>query len=164
MTDRGRQTLPLSFNVNGSRYDIEVEPHELLLDVIRKRLGLTGSKRSCDVQVCGACTVLLNGRPVSSCTLPAFEARDKDVLTIEGMAKDGKLHPIQEAFIEYGGFQCGFCTPGMILTADDPARRESEPTEEEVIEYMNGNICRCTGYKKIVESIMAVGKGGAEAS
>ena len=117
MTDRGRQTLPLSFNVNGSRYDIEVEPHELLLDVIRKRLGLTGSKRSCDVQVCGACTVLLNGRPVSSCTLPAFEARDKDVLTIEGMAKDGKLHPIQEAFIEYGGFQCGFCTPGMILTA-----------------------------------------------
>ena len=163
MTDRGRQTLPLSFNVNGSRYDIEVEPHELLLDVIRKRLGLTGSKRSCDVQVCGACTVLLNGRPVSSCTLPAFEARDKDVLTIEGMAKDGKLHPIQDAFIEYGGFQCGFCTPGMILTAKTLLDENPNPTEEEVIEYMNGNLCRCTGYKKIVESIMAVGKGGAEA-
>ncbi len=164
MADTSRQTLPLSFTVNGTRYDIEVEPHELLLDVIRKRLGLTGAKRSCDVQVCGACTLLLDGRPVSSCTLPAFEARGKDVLTIEGMAEDGKLHPIQEAFIEYGGFQCGFCTPGMILTAKTLLDQNPNPTEEDVIEYMNGNICRCTGYKKIVESIMGVGKPNAEAS
>ena len=108
MADTGRQTLPLSFNVNGSRYDIEVEPHELLLDVIRKRLGLTGSKRSCDVQVCGACTVLLNGRPVSSCTLPAFEARDKDVLTHRGNGQgrqaasdSGGLHRVRRLPVRF---------------------------------------------------------------
>ena len=154
MAETRRQMIPLAFNVNGTDYEIEVEAHELLLDVVRKRLGLTGSKRSCDVQVCGACTMLLDGRPVSACTLPAFEARGKNVLTIEGMAHEGELHPIQEAFIEYGGFQCGFCTPGMILTAKTLLDENPKPTEEEVIEYMNGNLCRCTGYKKIVESII----------
>jgi len=153
------QLIPISLTVNGALYEIEVEPNELLLDVIRDRLGLTGAKRSCDVQVCGACTLLLDGRPVSSCTLLAFEARDREVLTIEGLAaQNGKLHPLQEAFIEHGGFQCGFCTPGMILTAKTLLDENPNPTEEEIIQFMQGNICRCTGYKKIIESITAAAK------
>ena len=152
------QFLPLSFTVNGVAREIEVEPHELLLDVVRDRLGLTGAKRSCDVQVCGACTLLVDGRPVSSCTLPAFEARGREVLTIEGLAHNGKLHPLQEAFIAHGGLQCGFCTPGMILTAKTLLDENPAPTEEEIIRFMQGNICRCTGYKKIIESITAAAK------
>ena len=152
------QFLPISLTVNGVAREIEVEPHELLLDVVRDRLGLTGAKRSCDVQVCGACTLLVDGRPVSSCTLPAFEARGREVLTIEGLAHNGKLHPLQEAFIEHGGFQCGFCTPGMILTAKTLLDENPAPTEEEIIRFMQGNICRCTGYKKIIESILAAAK------
>jgi aerobic carbon-monoxide dehydrogenase small subunit len=152
------QIIPISFTVNGTLHELDIEPQELLLDVIRDRLGLTGSKRSCDMQVCGACTVLLDGRPVSACTLLAFEARDRAVLTIEGVAQNGKLHPLQEAFIEKGGFQCGFCTPGMILTAKVLLDENPHPTEADIIEFMNGNICRCTGYKKIIESIVAAGK------
>ncbi|MBI2986855.1 MAG: (2Fe-2S)-binding protein [Deltaproteobacteria bacterium] len=152
------QLIPISLTINGALSEIEVEPHELLLDVVRERLGLTGAKRSCDVQVCGACTVLLDGRPVSSCTLLAFEARGREVLTIEGLAQNGKLHPLQDAFIEHGGFQCGFCTPGMILTAKTLLDENPDPTEEEVIHFMQGNICRCTGYKKIIESITAAAK------
>jgi len=147
--------IPITLTVNGVIQEIEVEPHELLLDVVRNRLGLTGAKRSCDVQVCGACTLLLDGRPVSSCTLLAFEARDRSVLTSEGLAEQGRLHPLQEAFIERGGLQCGFCTPGMILTAKALLDENPQPTEEEIIDFMNGNICRCTGYKKIIESILA---------
>lgn len=152
------QFMPVSLTVNGTLREIEVEPHELLLDVVRDRLGLTGAKRSCDVQVCGACTLLLDGRPVSSCTLLAFEARGREVLTIEGLAQNGKLHPLQEAFIEHGGLQCGFCTPGMILTAKTLLDENPAPTEEEIIHFMQGNLCRCTGYKKIIESIMAAAK------
>lgn len=152
------QIIPVSFKVNGTPYEMEVEPHELLLDVIRNRLGLTGAKRSCDVQVCGACILLLDGRPVSSCTMLAFEARGRDILTIEGLAQNGKLHPLQDAFIEYGGFQCGFCTPGMILTAKALLDENPDPTEEDIIHFMHGNICRCTGYKKIIESITAAVK------
>ncbi|MCZ6449328.1 MAG: (2Fe-2S)-binding protein [Deltaproteobacteria bacterium] len=155
---RREQIIPVNFTVNGIRHEIDVEPHELLLDVVRNRLGLTGTKRSCDVQVCGTCTVLLDGRPVSSCTLLAIEARDREILTIEGLAQDGKLHPLQQAFIEYGGFQCGFCTPGMILTAKTLLEENASPTEEDIIQFMQGNICRCTGYKKIIESIMAAAK------
>jgi len=155
---RDAQTIPVSFAVNSKTYELEIEPHELLLDVIRDRLGLTGAKRSCDVQVCGACTLLLDGRPVSSCTLPAFEARGKQVQTIEGLAENGKLHPLQEAFIEHGGFQCGFCTPGMILAAKVMLEENPEPTEEHIKHFMHGNLCRCTGYKKIIESILAAAK------
>ncbi|HEY1266655.1 MAG TPA: (2Fe-2S)-binding protein [Candidatus Binatia bacterium] len=151
----GAQTIPVSLEVNGKTYELEIEPHELLLDVVRDRLGLTGAKRSCDVEVCGACTLLLDGRPVSSCTLPAFEARGKRVETIEGLAAGGKLHPLQESFIEHGGFQCGFCTPGMILAAKALLAENSNPTDEEIKHFMHGNICRCTGYKKIIESIHA---------
>ena len=155
---RREQTIPVNFTVNGIRHEIDVEPHEILLDVVRNRLGLTGTKKSCDVQVCGTCTVLLDGRPVSSCTLLAIEVRDREILTIEGLAQDGKLHPLQQAFIEYGGFQCGFCTPGMILTAKTLLEENASPTEEDIIQYMQGNICRCTGYKKIIESIMEAAK------
>ena len=155
---RDAQKIPLSLVVNGKTYELEAEPHELLLDVVRDRFGLTGVKRSCDVQVCGACTLLLDGRPVSSCTLPAFEARGKQVQTIEGLAENGKLHPLQEAFIEHGGFQCGFCTPGMILAAKVLLEENSNPTVDQIKHFMHGNICRCTGYKKIIESILAAAK------
>ena len=155
---RREQTIPVNFTVNGIRHEIDVEPHEILIDVVRNRLGLTGTKKSCDVQVCGTCTVLLDGRPVSSCTLLAIEGRDREILTIEGLAQDGKLHPLQQAFIEYGGLQCGFCTPGMILTAKTLLEENASPTEEDIIQYMQGNICRCTGYKKIIESIMEAAK------
>jgi aerobic carbon-monoxide dehydrogenase small subunit len=152
------QLIPISFTLNGRLQEIEVEPHELLLDVVRERLGLTGAKRSCDVQVCGACTLLVDGRPVSACTTLAFEVRDHSVLTIEGLAENGKLHPLQQAFIEHGGFQCGFCTPGMILAAKALLDENPDPSEAELKHFMHGNICRCTGYKKIIESIMAAAK------
>jgi aerobic-type carbon monoxide dehydrogenase small subunit (CoxS/CutS family) len=156
------QFLPVSFTLNGRLQELEVEPHELLLDVVRERLGLTGAKRSCDVQVCGACTLLVDGRPVSACTTLAFEVRGRSVLTIEGLAEDGKLHPLQQAFIDHGGFQCGFCTPGMILAAKALLDEIPQPSEAELKHFMHGNICRCTGYKKIIESIMAAAKTMAD--
>ncbi len=152
------QKLVVSFTLNGRLQEIEVEPHELLLDVVRDRLGLTGAKRSCDVEVCGACTLLVDGRPVSACTTLAFEVRGRSVMTIEGLADNGKLHPLQEAFIEHGGFQCGFCTPGMILAAKALLDENPNPSEDELKHFMHGNLCRCTGYKKIIESIMAAAK------
>jgi aerobic carbon-monoxide dehydrogenase small subunit len=158
------QTLPVSFTLNGKLQELDVEPHELLLDVIRDRLGLTGVKRSCDVQVCGACTLLVDGRPVSACTTLAFEVRGRSVMTIEGLAENGKLHPLQQAFIEHGGFQCGFCTPGMILAAKALLDQTPQPTEEELKHFMHGNICRCTGYKKIIESIMAAARDMSDAT
>src|ERR1700752_2404648 len=139
------QSIPVSFTLNGRLQEIEVEPHELLLDVIRDQLGLTGAKRSCDVQVCGACTLLVDGRPVSACTTLAFEVRGKSVLTIEGLAENGKLHPLQECFIEYGGFQCGFCTPGMILASKALLDEKPNPTKAEQKHVMHGNIRRGTG-------------------
>src|ERR1041384_3138205 len=126
------QLIPISFTLNGRLQEIEVEPHELLLDVVRERLGLTGAKRSCDVQVCGACTLLVDGRPVSACTTLAFEVRHHSVLTIEGLAENGKLHPLQQAFIEHGGFQCGFCTPGMILAATAVLGENTDPSAAEL--------------------------------
>src|SRR5574342_1155419 len=153
-----RQFIPISLTVNGSQRELEVEPHELLLDLVRDRFGLTGAKRSCDVEVCGACTLLVDGRPVSACTTLAFEVRGRSVLTIEGLAENGKLHPLQEAFIAHGGFQCGYCTPGMILAAKALLDENPNPSEDELKHFMHGNICSCTGYKKIIESIMAAAK------
>ncbi len=149
------QLIPIRVTVNGKAYDLQVEPHETLIELLRDRLGLTGTKKSCDVQVCGACTVLLDGRPVSSCTLLAFEARNASLLTIEGLAQGETLHPLQEAFIEHGAFQCGFCTPGMILTAKALLDENPMPPEAVIKHYMRGNICRCTGYKRILEAIVA---------
>ena len=153
MTDN-KQTLQLNFQLNGKALEVECEAQETLAEVLRDRLNLTGTKLSCEVQVCGACTVLVDGLPVSSCTLLAYEARDKNVLTIEGLARsDGTLHPIQQAFIDEFAFQCGFCTPGMILAAKSLLDENPWPTEDDIVHYMDGNICRCTGYVPIVRAI-----------
>ena len=151
----GIQQIPMTMVVNGREVNMTVEPHLILLDLLRDRLGLKGAKRSCDLQVCGACTVLVNGRAVSSCTFLAFEARNASVLTIEGLADGDQLHPLQQAFIDHAALQCGYCTPGMILAAKSLLDENPQPNVEEIKEYMKGNICRCTGYKKIVEAIVA---------
>jgi carbon-monoxide dehydrogenase small subunit len=153
--DTMEQRMSIRLTVNGQEHELLVAPHETLIELIRERLNLTGTKKSCDVQVCGACTVLLNGRPVSACTLLAFEARHAALLTIEGMASGDTLHPIQTAFIEHSGFQCGFCTPGMILAVKALLDENPTPTEAEIKHYMRGNLCRCTGYKRILEAIHA---------
>ena len=142
--------------VNGEPYDIEVDAHRTLLEVLRENLGLTGTKKGCDEGNCGACTILMNGKPVTSCLVLAIEAHGKEIVTIEGLASDGKLHPVQEAFVQHGAIQCGFCTPGMVLTAKALIDNNPKPSEEEVRKAIEGNICRCTGYVKIVEAIMSV--------
>lgn len=148
------QPLKLAFTLNGRPVEIEYEPQETLAEVLRERLNLTGTKISCEVQVCGACTVLVDGLPVSSCTLLAYETRERNVVTIEGIAKsDGTLHPVQQAFIDEFAFQCGFCTPGMILAAKALLDENPRPSRDEIIHYMDGNICRCTGYVPIVRAI-----------
>jgi carbon-monoxide dehydrogenase small subunit len=147
--------VSVRFRLNGQQLAIQVPSQELLIDLLRDRLGLTGTKRSCDMEICGSCTVLLNGKAVSSCSLFAFDVDGKDILTIEGLSPEEGLHPIQEAFIQYGGFQCGFCTPGMILLAKSLLDEKQAPTEEEIREYMDANLCRCTGYQMIIESVAA---------
>ena len=153
-----------TFVVNGHPHEIAVEPHQLLIEVLRDHLGLTGTKHSCGVGNCGACTVLVDGIPKLACLTVAREVRDKPILTIEGLAKDGVLHPLQQAFVDYGAIQCGYCTPGMILTAKALLDGNPDPTEHEVREALAGNICRCTGYVKIVDAVLAAAevmrKGG----
>ena len=147
-------TFLLETCVNGRPVRLEIEPQETLAEVLRERLHLTGTKVSCDVQVCGACTVLVDGLPVSACTYLAYETRGRDVLTIEGLAGSSQeLHPLQAAFVEENAFQCGFCTPGMILAAKSLLDEHAQATEDEIIAYMEGNICRCTGYRPIVAAI-----------
>lgn len=149
----------LELKINGELYQTEAEPCRTLLEVLRDNLGLTGTKRGCDEGDCGACTVLLDGKPVAACLVLAIEARGKDILTIEGLATNGKLHPLQDAFIKYGAIQCGFCTPGMILAAKALLDRNPKPTKDEIKEAISGNLCRCTGYIKIIEAIQAVAQG-----
>ena len=157
--DHQNGTIPMELTVNGRAVSLEIPPQMTLLDLLRDRLSLKGVKRSCDLQVCGACTILVDGHAVSSCTYLAYEARGADVLTIEGLADGNTLHPMQQAFIDNGAFQCGFCTPGMILAAKSLLDETPRPSEEKVKEYMEGNICRCTGYRKILEAILdAAGK------
>ena len=145
----------INLKINGESYQINVKPNILLLDLLRYDIGLTGTKRGCDTGECGACTVLLEGRPINSCLMLAVEANEKNILTIEGMAKDGKLHPLQEAFIEKGAVQCGFCTPGMLLSAKALLDANSNPKEEEIKKAIAGNLCRCTGYTKIIKAIIS---------
>jgi carbon-monoxide dehydrogenase small subunit len=142
--------------VNGEEYELQLEPNRLLLQVLRDEIGLTGTKEGCSIGVCGACSVIIDGRLVSSCLTLAAGCHGRSIETIEGLAKDGKLHPLQQAFIEYGGFQCGICTPGQIMAAKALLDENPKPTEDEVKEWMSGNLCRCTGYYKILESVMAV--------
>src|SRR4029434_4078468 len=143
--------MQLFLQLNGKRIEVESDPQETLAEVLRNMLNLNGTKVSCDVQVCGACTVLVDGVPVSACTYLAYEARGKSVTTIEGLEKpDGTLHPLQQAFIDEFAFQCGYCTPGMIISAKALLDENPKPTRDEIIHYMDGNICRCTGYVPIV--------------
>ena len=153
-----KKKVKLKVNVNGDWIDKEVDPRTTLLDFLRDHLGYTGTKRGCDEGDCGACTVLVEGKPVNSCLFLAAKAHRKKVLTIEGLQKDGKLHPLQEAFVQHGAVQCGFCTPGMILAAKALLDQNSHPTESQVRKGIAGNLCRCTGYHQIVEAILSLGE------
>jgi len=148
----------VKLTVNGTLYELGVQPWETLIEVIRDDLGLTGTKEGCGLGECGACTVIMDGRAVNSCLVLAAEADSKQITTIEGLADGDRLHPIQQAFIDHGGLQCGFCTPGMIMSAKALLDEKQAPTEEEIRRGIAGNLCRCTGYTKIIESIKATAK------
>ncbi len=151
--------VTLDLTVNGEDYRVTVPAKALLVEVIREIICLTGTKRGCDEGVCGSCTVLLDGKAVCSCSVLAVRAQGKQITTIEGLAKDGKLHPLQEAFINFGAIQCGYCTPGMILAGKALLDDNASPSERQVREGIMGNLCRCTGYVKIVEAILACSQG-----
>jgi aerobic carbon-monoxide dehydrogenase small subunit len=143
----------ITLNVNNNEYTLQVKPSATLLDVIREDLGLIGTKEGCGEGECGACTVLMDGLAVNACLILAAEANGKHIITIEGLADGEKLHPIQQAFVDIGGMQCGFCTPGMILSAKVLLDRNQNPTDEEIKKGLEGNFCRCTGYTKIIQSV-----------
>ena len=145
----------VSMTVNGQAVTREVEPRTLLVDFLRQHLDLTGTHVGCDTSQCGACVVHVNGQSVKSCTVLALQAEGATVTTIEGLAKNGELHPMQEAFREHHGLQCGFCTPGMIMSAIDLVQRNPDPSEHEIREWLEGNLCRCTGYHNIVKAVSA---------
>jgi len=147
--------MQIDFILNGKPVSLDAAPHELLADVVRERLGLTGTHVGCDTSQCGACVVHIDGASVKSCTVLAVTLSGASVTTIEGLAKNGTLHPMQQAFHENHGLQCGFCTPGMIMSAVDYAQRNPTPTPKGVRRWLDGNICRCTGYQNIVASVMA---------
>ncbi|MBI2848785.1 MAG: (2Fe-2S)-binding protein [Chloroflexi bacterium] len=149
----------IELKVNGETYEVAIAPHRTLLEVLRESIGLTGSKEGCGEGACGACTVIIDGKAVLSCLTLAESVQGKEILTIEGLAKNGKLHPIQEAAVKYGAIQCGFCTPGWIMSAKALLDENPKPTEEQVRFAIAGNLCRCTGYVKIVESILAAADG-----
>ena len=144
----------VSFKVNGAQHELDVPARRLLVDCLRYDLGLTGTKEGCSVGVCGACTVLIDGEMAASCIMLAVAADGAEITTIVGLAQEGRLHPIQQSFIDYGGFQCGICTPGQIMAAKALLDVNPNPTEDEVREWMMGNLCRCTGYYKILESVV----------
>lgn len=145
----------ITLTVNGHRHEVAIEPRQSLLQVLREELHLTGTKEGCSEGECGACTVYLDGQTVDSCLIFGLEANGRDIITIEGLAQGDRLHPVQEAFAEYGAVQCGFCTPGMILAAKALLESHANPTEAEIRRGISGNLCRCTGYVKIVEAIKA---------
>ena len=156
MTQRPEtQTYPMTVTINGEIYNIEVEPHKTLLWVLREQLGITGPKECCGIGECGACTVLMDGKSVNSCLVLAIEADGHEIVTIEGLGGPEGLDPIQQAFIDQGGVQCGFCTPGMIMSAKYLLDNNPNPSEEEIAVALSGNYCRCTGYKNIIEAVKA---------
>ena len=145
----------IALEINGDQVEVAVEPSTLLLDVLRDSLGLTGARRGCDTSYCGACTILIDGQTAHSCAILAALVTGRNITTIEGLVVDGKLDPLQEAFIEENGFQCGYCTPGMILAGKALLLENDRPTDADVRRAIDGNLCRCTGYQKIVSSILA---------
>jgi carbon-monoxide dehydrogenase small subunit len=145
----------ISLTVNGTRHELEVEPRELLVYALREQLGLTGTNVGCDTSSCGACTVLVNGESVKSCTLLAVQADGQELTTIEGLAQDGELHPVQQAFHEAHGLQCGYCTPGMVMATVGLLAESPHPSEDEIRGALEGNLCRCTGYHNIVKAVQA---------
>jgi len=153
-----RMKRPLQLTVNGEPRQLFVEPYYSLLDTLRDELHLTGTKKGCDEGDCGACTVLLNSKPVTSCLVLAHSAHDAEVVTVEGLARRETLHPVQQAFVDHGGLQCGFCTPGLIMAAVGLLNENPNPTEEDARFAISGNLCRCTGYSKVVEAILAAGR------
>jgi len=153
---------PLNLQVNGRTYELRIPPNRTLLQVLREDLDLTGVKHGCGVGDCGACTVLMDGRPVNSCLVLAVQAEGHAITTIEGLADGDRLHPLQAAFVEHGAIQCGFCTPGMILSAKALLDRKRRPNENEIREAISGNLCRCTGYQKIVEAVRSAARQTAK--
>jgi len=143
----------LKFNLNGEDKEVQIEPGEILLDVLRNKLFMTGVKRGCDEGECGACTVLLESKPVNSCLIPAMKVQGKHVITIEGLSKSSELSTIQEAFVEAGAVQCGFCTPGVILSVKALLDEQNEPNDEEIKESLSGHLCRCTGYLQFIDAV-----------
>jgi carbon-monoxide dehydrogenase small subunit len=156
MADR----ITLTLKVNGEARSLQVHPFARLLDVLREDLRLTGTKEGCGEGECGACTVFVDGRLVNSCLVPAVQVQGLDVITVEGLARDGELSPIQAAFVAHNGAQCGFCTPGMLMAATDLLNRCPHPTDEETRDGLAGNLCRCTGYSKILDAVHAVATDG----
>ncbi len=147
----------IDVTVNGEQRTLEVAPNRTLLEVLRDDLALTGTKRGCDIGACGACTVIIDGQAVLSCMTQAVRCRDKDIATIESLSRGGRLHPLQESAIEHGAVQCGFCTPGWLLSAKVLLEDNPNPSRADVTQAISGNFCRCTGYQKIIDSILAVG-------
>ncbi|MGB8490544.1 MAG: (2Fe-2S)-binding protein [Bacteroidales bacterium] len=148
----------ISFNLNGKKTEILTDPAQTLLWVLRNQLGLTGTKFGCGMGFCGACTVLINREPVRSCMLPVSDAAGKEIITIEGLAKGGKLHPVQKAFIDHDALQCGYCTPGMILTAAGLLMKKPDVTRQEIIDGMEDNLCRCGTYNRIIDAVESASK------
>jgi aerobic-type carbon monoxide dehydrogenase small subunit (CoxS/CutS family) len=149
----------LRLTVNGQPYELYVKPKTLLVDVLRKHLGFTGTKRACESSSCGACTVILNGMAVKSCSILAVQAEGAEIITVEGLADGEKLHPLQQAFLDYGAYQCGFCTSGMLASAKVLLDENPNPTEQQIREGIDGNVCRCTGYNSIIRAVTAVVNG-----
>lgn len=152
----------LRFRVNKGLFKLEVSPATTLLDLLRDELSLTGAKRGCETGYCGCCTVLLDGKPIHSCSILAVRAKDHEILTIEGLEQDGSLHPLQRAFLEHGASQCGYCTPGMVLSGKALLDSNPDPREAEVRRALAGNLCRCTGYLPIIEAVLSMAQKGNE--
>jgi carbon-monoxide dehydrogenase small subunit len=148
-------TVPAALTVNGSSYEVELDPHTSLLDAVRGVIGLTGSKEGCDDSECGACMMLLDGKPVNSCSYLALQAEGRDVTTVEGLSDGDELAPLQRALLEHGGVQCGFCTPGMLISATALLRSNPNPSDQDVRIALSGNLCRCTGYDGIVRAVLS---------
>lgn len=154
MSEERPESIDLAFTLNGEPAGARIEPRELLVDVLREQFSLRGTKRSCDLGACGACTVLVDGLPASSCSTLAADVEGRSVVTIEGLGTAKSLDPVQQAFVDHGAMQCGFCTPGMVLAVKALLSANPSPTEDEVRHYLRGNVCRCTGYVKIIEAVL----------